>query len=99
MYQKTRKLKNEKPILDIDKSFYTLPVNVQNKVLSNTLNIFRLLRSLNEIVYSPNVQSPFLKSYDKTLFVPLRQDNIRVIAYKRGNYIHIRVKPIAPKNQ
>lgn len=85
---------NQKPILDIDRSFYSLPANIQNKVLSNTLNIFKLIRSINQIVYSPNVQSPFLKEYEKTLFVPLRlkDNNVKVFAYRRGNYIHIRAK-------
>jgi hypothetical protein len=96
MYQKTQKLKNayQKPILDIDRSFYSLPTSIQNKILSNTLNIFKLLKSLSQIVYSPNVQSPFLKEYNRTLFVPLRikYNNVKVFAYKRGNYIHIRVK-------
>ena len=99
MYKRTAKMKRasrvpNKPILDIDKSFYVLPANIQNKIIANTLNIFRLLRSLNEIVFSPNVHSPFLKSYEKKLFVPLRikEDNVKVFAYRRGNYVHIRVK-------
>jgi hypothetical protein len=105
MYQRTSKLKSasrvpsvQKPILDIDKSFYFLPSRVQDWILGNTLNIFKLLRSLNEIIYSPNVNAPFLKNYEKTLFVPLRlKQNVKVYAYRRGNYI--RLKAITPKNQ
>lgn len=109
MYQKTMKMRKAsrvpaqpyslKPTLDIDRSFYSLSPAIQNWIMGNTLNIFKLLRNLDLIVFSPKISQPFLYENIKTLYIPLDiKQEIEVHAQRHSNFIHIFVVPVTAKS-